>query len=70
MLLGFLLAGMGLGAIAAGTWIAAGGSLLGALALYALVGSGGVLLTAVASVFLSGRMAGEASSPEAIHAAE
>jgi hypothetical protein len=71
MLLGLLLAGMCLGAFAAGTWIATGGSVLVALALYAIVGTGSMLLAAVAVHLLSGfRMTDETAAPEPLHAAE
>ena len=71
MLLGLLATGMCLGAVAAGLWIAAGGSILVALALYALVGTCFVLFAAIAIHLLSGfRMAQKAAAPEALHAAE
>jgi hypothetical protein len=58
MLLGLLLAGMALGAVAAGTWGLAGGSLLIALALYSLVATLFVLGAAVLTFLLSLRRGG------------
>jgi hypothetical protein len=71
MFLGLLMAGMGLGAVAAGAWVFAGGSLLIGLVLYSLVGTAFVLGTALVSFHLSERRAAaEPDEPEVRYAAE
>ena len=71
MLLGLLVTGMCLGALAAGTWIAVGGSIIAALALYAFVASSVILAAATAVHLLPGfRMTDETAAAEHVHAAE
>lgn len=71
MFLGLLIGGMGLGAVAAGVWIASGGSLLIGLALYSLVATAFVLATAMISFLLSERRAiADTDAPEVRFAAE
>lgn len=71
MFLGFLMAGMGLGAVAAGVWLVSGGSLLVALALYSLVAVTFILCAACAAFFLSEwKMSRPEASVEALHPAE
>jgi membrane protein implicated in regulation of membrane protease activity len=53
MLLGLIFAGMAVGAVVAGLWLLAGGSLAVAFALYSLVGTAVVLAAAVLSFLLS-----------------
>ena len=70
MFLGLLLVAMGIGAVAAGAWIAAGGSVLLALALYSLVATSVVLATAISAFLFSEHRARSAQSQEALHPAE
>ena len=51
--LGLVMAGMGLGAVAAGVWIVTGGSLLIAFAIYSLVATAFVLGAAIVSFLFS-----------------
>jgi len=59
MVLGFLVAGMGLGAVAAAAWLLAGGSILFALVLYSLVATACILGAALLTFRLSERKTSE-----------
>ncbi len=71
MLLGLLMTGMILGALAAVGWVVAGGSILGALALYAGAGAVSILAVAAVAFLLSElRISPETAVAEAAHPAE
>lgn len=70
MFLGLLGAGMGLGALAAGTWIMYGGSVVAAVAIYSLVATCFVLGAAILSFLMSRRKAKTSCATDALTAAE
>lgn len=71
MFLGLLAAGMGVGALAAGVWIASGGSVLIGFVIYSLVATMFILGKAVVSHIVSEwREACETGKAEALYPAE